>query len=157
MLPSPTLHFPYISVNRSMPLRGTLPVVLLLAAACGKATSAPDTSGAPHMRPAEQGASSALYFVMRNRDTVPIVIYGVEIDVAADASIHQSMDHNGMASMMKQDSVIVPARDSVAFKERGLHIMASNLHTAIGVGDTVVARLLIRPARVDTLRAAVRE
>ena len=109
------------------------------------------------MRPAEQGASSALYFTMRNRDTIPLVIYGVEIDVASDASMHQSMDHNGMASMVKQDTVIVPARDSVAFMERGLHIMASNLHTALGVGDTVVARLLIRPARVDTIRAAVRE
>ena len=140
-----------------MALRRTLPIALLLAAACGKAKATPDTSGAPHMRPAEQGASSALYFMMRNPDTVPLVIYGVEIDVAADASIHQSMDHNGMASMMKQDTVIVPAGDSVAFKERGLHIMASNLHTAIGVGDTVVARLLIRPTRVDTLRAAVHE
>ena len=146
-----------ISVNRTMSRRRALPITLLLVAACAAPTTAPDTSGAPHMRPAEQGASSALYFMMRNRDTLPLVIYGVEIDVAEDASMHQSMDHNGMASMMKQDSVIVPARDSVAFTERGLHVMASNLHAAIGVGDTVVARLLIRPARVDTLRAAVRE
>ncbi len=145
------------SVTHSTMRHRLIPFALLLLAACGKAASPPDTSGAPHMRPAEQGASSALYFVMRNRDTVPLVIYGVEIDVAADASIHQSMDHNGMASMAKQDTVIVPARDSVVFRERGLHIMASNLHTAIGVVDTVVARLLIRPARVDTIRASVRE
>ena len=109
------------------------------------------------MRPAEQGASSAVYFTMRNPGPNPIVIYGVEIDVAGDVSIHQSMDHNGMASMMKQDSVIVPPNGSIAFVERGLHVMASNLVTALRVGDTVVARVLIRPARVDTLRVPVRE
>ena len=132
-------------------------VLLAGLAACRAATKEADTSGAPHMRPAEQGASSAVYFTMRNPSAESLVLYGVEIDVATETSIHQSMDHNGMASMMKQDTVIVPAGDSVAFKERGLHIMASNLHTAIGVGDTVVARLLIRPTRVDTLRAAVRD
>ncbi len=109
------------------------------------------------MRPAEQGASSAVYFTMRNAGAEPLVIYGIEIDVAGDASIHQSMDHNGMASMVKQDSVIVPSNGSVTFAERGLHIMAGNLHTALRVGDTVVARLLIRPARVDTLHVPVRE
>ena len=126
-------------------------------AACGGATPSDATSGAPHMRPAEQGASSAVYFTLRNPAPAQIVLYGVEIDVAGDASVHQSMDHNGMASMMKQDSVIVPPAGAVAFAERGLHLMASDLHTALRVGDTVVVRLLIRPARVDTLRVPVRE
>jgi copper(I)-binding protein len=67
------------------------------------------------------------------------------------------MDHNGMASMMKTDTVIVPPKGSVVFAERGLHVMASNLRTALNAGDTVVARVLIRPARVDTIRVAVRE
>jgi periplasmic copper chaperone A len=137
-----------------------LPTVLLLTVlpACHRTTGdGNDHSGAPHMRPAEQGAASAVYFTMRNPGAAPLIIYGVEIDVAGDASIHQSMDHNGMASMMRRDSVVVPANDSVAFAERGLHIMASNLVTALHVGDTVVARLLIRPSRIDTLRVPVRE
>ncbi len=109
------------------------------------------------MRPAAQGESSALYFTMTNPDSRPLVLYGVEIDVAGASSFHNSMDHNGMATMAKVDSVIVPAHGSVAFAERGLHVMATDLHTPITVGDTIVARLLIRPARVDTLRAAIRE
>jgi periplasmic copper chaperone A len=131
--------------------------MLAALTACGAKRSAKDTSGAPHMRPAEQGASSAVYFTMKNPDAAPLVIYGVEIDVAAESSIHQSMDRNGMASMAMQDSVIVPANGSVAFAERGLHVMAMNLHTALNAGDTVVVRILIRPARVDTLRVPVRE
>lgn len=132
-------------------------MLLVVLPACGAKKAAEDTSGAPHMRPAEQGASSAVYFTMKNAAAAPLVIYGVEIDVAAEASIHQSMDRNGMASMAMQDSVIIPANGSVAFAERGLHVMATNLHTALNAGDTVVVRLLIRPARVDTLRVPVRE
>ena len=132
-------------------------MLLVVLPACGAKKAAEDTSGAPHMRPAEQGASSAVYFTMKNAAAAPLVIYGVEIDVAAEASIHQSMDRNGMASMAMQDSVMIPANGSVAFAERGLHVMATNLHTALNAGDTVVVRLLIRPARVDTLRVPVRE
>lgn len=140
-------------------MNARLPLLMLLVVlpACGAKKAAEDTSGAPHMRPAEQGASSAVYFTMKNAAAAPLVIYGVEIDVAAEASIHQSMDRNGMASMAMQDSVMIPANGSVAFAERGLHVMATNLHTALNAGDTVVVRLLIRPARVDTLRVPVRE
>lgn len=137
--------------------RAWLIAPLACLSACRGAAVDIDTTGAPHMRPAEQGASSAVYFGLRNPTAAAIVLYGVEIDVAGSASIHQSMDHNGMASMMPQDSVTVPANGSVAFAERGLHIMASDLHTALRVGDTIVVRLLIRPARVDTLRVPVRE
>ena len=140
-----------------MNARVPLLMLLVVLPACGAKKAAEDTSGAPHMRPAEQGASSAVYFTMKNAAAAPLVIYGVEIDVAAEASIHQSMDRNGMASMAMQDSVIIPANGSVAFAERGLHVMATNLHTALNAGDTVVVRLLIRPARVDTLRVPVRE
>jgi periplasmic copper chaperone A len=144
-------------MRRRMTLFTSTLSMVALAACRGAKGTGEDTSGAPHMRPAEQGAASAVYLTMRNPSAEPLVIYGVEIDVAGDASIHQSMDHNGMASMMKQDSVLVPANGSVVFAERGLHIMASNLVTPLHVGDTVVARLLIRPARVDTLRVPVRE
>lgn len=140
-------------------MNARLPLLMLLVVlpACGAKKAAADTSGAPHMRPAEQGASSAVYFTMKNPAAEPLVIYGVEIDVAAESSIHQSMDRNGLASMAMQDSVMIPANGSVAFAERGLHVMATNLHTALNAGDTVVVRLLIRPARVDTLRVPVRE
>ena len=109
------------------------------------------------MRPAEQGASSAVYLTFRNPSSDTLVLHGVEIDVAGSVAIHQSMEMNGMASMTRQDSLVVLPQDSVVFRERGLHIMADDLHTALAVGDTVVIRLLIGAARVDTVRVAVRE
>ena len=109
------------------------------------------------MRPAEQGASSAVYMTLRNPSSDTLVLRSVEIDAAGAAGIHESMDHAGMASMMQRDSVIVLPNDSVTFRERGLHIMASNLHTALATGDTVVVRLRYSSARIDTVRVAVRE
>ncbi|MDZ7629872.1 MAG: copper chaperone PCu(A)C [Gemmatimonadaceae bacterium] len=135
-----------------------LTVAPVLAAACGKGGNAgTDPLGAPRMRPAEQGASSAVYFMLRNPGPDTLVLHAVEIDVAGSVMIHRSVESNGMSSMVHVDSVIVPPHDSVPFAERGLHIMASDLHSALLVGDTVVARLQFRPARVDTVRIAVRE
>ncbi len=134
-----------------------IPSLLLAVAACGRGKPAVDQSGAPHMRPAEQGASSAVYFMLRNPGPDTLVLSSVEIDVAGSVSLHRSVDRNDMSSMVPVDSVMVAPRDSVAFAERGLHIMASDLHTALRVGDTVVARLRYRSARVDTLRIPVRE
>lgn len=133
------------------------PLLMCVATACSAKEKVVDTSGAPHMRPAEQGASSAVYFMLRNPGADTLVLHGVEIDVAGDVSLHRSMEMNDMASMHPVDSIIVLPHDSVAFAERGLHIMASNMRTAIKAGDTIVARLLFRPARVDTLRIPVRE
>ena len=133
-------------------------MLLVPAAGCGvKAAPVDALLLEPHMRAAEQGAASALYFMLRNPSPDTLVLHGVEIDVAGGVSIHRSSDTNGMAAMVMQDSVVVMPGDSVAFQERGLHVMATNLHTALRIGDTVVVRLRLQKDRVDTLRVAVRE
>jgi periplasmic copper chaperone A len=126
-------------------------------AACGRNGAVSDVNDAPRMRPAEQGGSSAVYFTVRNAGTEPLVLYDAEIDVAGNTTIHQSMDADDMATMTRLDSVVVPAGKTVRFAERGLHLMAAGLRAALVAGDTVVVRLLFRPARVDTLRVPVRE
>jgi periplasmic copper chaperone A len=135
----------------------TLALVGGLAACRAESPPPANAADAPRMRPAPQGGSSAVYFTLRNPSADTLKLTGVEIDVAGTASIHQSMNHNDMASMMPLTVVAVPPRDSVVFAERGLHIMAENLRAALVVGDTVVVRLLLTPTRVDTLRVAVRE
>jgi periplasmic copper chaperone A len=133
----------------------TLSVVLVTS--CSKREQPVPVDNTPHARPADQGASTAIYFVLRNPAPDTMVLYGVEIDAAGGATIHRSMEADDMASMSPVDSVIVPPGDSVRFAPRGLHVMASNLVTPFRSGDTVVVRLRLRPARVDTMRVAIRE
>ncbi len=130
---------------------------LSMLAACSTPATPVDLSGAPHMRPAEQGASSAVYFRLRNPGVDTLVLQGVEIDVAGAASLHRSTEHDGMSHMAAVDSLVIAPGDSIEFVERGLHVMATELHTALAAGDTVVVRLRFRGARVDTLRVPVRE
>jgi copper(I)-binding protein len=134
-----------------------LSLALTLLTACSSSQAPVADPDAPHMRPAEVGASSALYFTLRNPGLDTAVLLAAEIDVAELANIHQSMDHDGMASMHSIDSVIVPPQDSVRFSERGLHVMATGLRAPLLVGDTVAVRLRFRGTRVDTVRVLVRE
>jgi periplasmic copper chaperone A len=133
-------------------------VALVLLTACSaKVAEKPKGSEPPHMRAALVGESSAIYFTFRNTTADTAVLIGVEVDVASNATMHRSMEQNNMASMAPIDSLIVAPNDSVVFEERGLHVMATGLRAPLAVGDTVVARLLLRSARVDTIRVAVRE
>ena len=131
--------------------------IVALLSACGGGAEPATTNDAPRMRPAEQGASSAVYFTLRNPGPEPLVLYDAEIDVAGNTMIHRSVEQNGMSSMSREDSVIVPPGQAVRFAERGLHLMATGLRAALSPGDTVVVRLLFRPARVDTVRVPVIE
>jgi copper(I)-binding protein len=133
-------------------------VALLLLVGCSTtAREKPKGSEPPHMRPALVGESSAIYFTFRNVGADTAVLIGVEVDVASNATMHRSMERDNMASMAPVDSIIVAPNDSVVFAERGLHVMATGLRAPLVVGDTVVARLRLRSARVDTIRVAVRE
>jgi copper(I)-binding protein len=143
-----------IPASCSPALRAALAAACL--AGCGSKGDHADLP-TPYMRPAELGASSALYFTVRNPSSDTLVLIGAEIDVAEQAGFHQSMDHNGMASMHPIDSLVVLPGDSVRFSERGLHVMATGLRAPLGVGDTVAVRLRYRGTRVDTVRVLVRE
>jgi periplasmic copper chaperone A len=133
-------------------------VTVLLLVGCSAPVADKRTGSAPpHMRPALVGESSAIYFTFRNTSADTAILIGVDVDVASNATMHRSMEQHNMASMMPIDSIVVAPNDSVVFAERGLHVMATGLRAPIAIGDTVVARLRMRSARVDTIRVAVRE
>ena len=131
-------------------------LLLALLPACRAEQVTPSYRG-PWMRPAEQGASSAIYFTLRNPGVDTLVLHGIEVDVAGNAMIHRSTEVNGMAGMQHVDSLVVLPHDSVVLAERGLHVMATGLRAALVVGDTVAVRLRLGGQRVDTLRVPVRE
>ena len=53
----------------------------------------------------------------------PVTLRAIETDAAVRLEMHESMTHDGMASMAPIDTVDVPAGSKVEFKPGGRHIM----------------------------------
>ncbi|MCU0626375.1 MAG: copper chaperone PCu(A)C [Gemmatimonadaceae bacterium] len=126
-----------------------------LLAACAEPAEAPPPG--PWMRPGLVGEMSAAYFTVPNAGSDTLRLTGVEIDAAAHASFHRTIDSAGTARMVAQDTIAIAPRDSAVLAPRGLHVMAHGLRVPLAAGDTVVIRVFT--SRRDTLlvRAAVRE
>ncbi|MBO9670540.1 MAG: copper chaperone PCu(A)C [Sphingobium sp.] len=55
--------------------------------------------------------------------SIPVTLRAIETDAAVRLEMHESMTHDGMASMAPIDTVDVPAGSKVEFKPGGRHIM----------------------------------
>ncbi|WP_291159621.1 copper chaperone PCu(A)C [Gemmatimonas sp. UBA7669] len=103
------------------------------------------------VRPADSGAMSAAYFVLRT-GTDSIVLVGVTSPVARAAEVHESMQHDGTMHMQPRPSLTVAAGDSLVFAPGGLHVMLIDVLRPLAEGDTV--SLLLRTAGGDSLHVA---
>jgi periplasmic copper chaperone A len=86
-----------------------------------------------------------------------VVLTGVSADSVAHSTFHESMEHDGMAHMADRDSLVVPARDSIVFAPRALHVMAHGVPRAFAVGDSIGISITVRNGPALTVRAVVRE
>ncbi len=107
-------------------------------------------------RPADSGASSAVYFTLENRGTGSDTIAAVMSEAAAETAMHMSMEHDGLMHMAPLRALPVPAEDSVLFRPMGAHVMLTRLTRALAVGDTVRVTLRFVSGQVQEVRAGVR-
>jgi copper(I)-binding protein len=69
----------------------------------------------------------------------------VRSEVSDKVEVHlTAVDENGVASMVKQDSVPVLPRESVAFEPGGLHVMLIGLRKDLAPGDTFQLTLVFK-------------
>lgn len=137
----------------------SLPVAAALAAC---ATDAPP--GAPMLavhgawaRAADSGASTAVYFVLENRDSLPDTLHAARSGAAEMTQIHISMQQGGMMHMHELPALPVPARDSVSFRPLGAHVMLMRLGRRLAADDTVAVTLEFVSGRTLEVRAGVRQ
>lgn len=107
-------------------------------------------------RSADSGTTASVYFVLHNSVTTADTVIEVESDAAEQAMLHVSMEHGGTMRMAHLTSLPVPARDSVAFKPLGAHVMLSNLRRSLAEGDTVAVTLRFASGRTTIVRSGVR-
>lgn len=90
--------------------------------------------------PAVAGRPAAAYFTLHGGEKGAILI-GVSSPDAKSASLHESMDMNGVSSMAALTQVAAPAGGSVTFEPGGKHVMLFGLKPGIAPGATVRLRL----------------
>lgn len=109
-------------------------------------------------RPADSGATSAVYFVLGNGGEASDTLTGVEsTGLASLTEMHVSTQHNGMMHMSQVTSLPVPGDDSVAFRPLGAHVMLTGLQRPLNAGDTVSITLRFISGRSVEVRAGVRQ
>jgi copper(I)-binding protein len=86
--------------------------------------------------PAVAGRPAAAYFTLYGGKAGAILI-GVSSPDAESASLHESMEMNGVSSMAPLTQVAAPAGGKVAFAPGGKHVMLFGLKPGVAPGGTV--------------------
>lgn len=95
-------------------------------------------------------ANTAAYVTVRNLGDGPLSISGAGASLAASVELHDTVEVDGMLRMRQQESVTVPAGESVVFGPGGLHLMLLGLERMPAVGETLELCLEINGAPLCT-------
>lgn len=132
-----------------------------IGAACAPKDAAPDATAlearSAWARPADSGATSAVYFTLGNAGSTSDTLIGVASDVAARTEMHISTERDGTMRMSHVTSLPVPADDSVSFRPLGAHVMLMDLRRPLAPGDTLHVTLRFQSGRSVDVRADVRQ
>ena len=96
------------------------------------------------VRAADSGATTAAYMALHNVDTGSVTIISVITPVSADASVHETMDHDGMVHMMARTELIIAPDSTLRMAPAGVHLMLTNLRRRLTVGDAVSLQFALR-------------
>ena len=77
------------------------------------------------------------YLKIHNPTPSAIVIDRVSSAAFATVEMHQTIEKDGMARMVKKEKMTVPAKSDVIFKRGGLHLMLINPKQALKKGEKV--------------------
>jgi copper(I)-binding protein len=83
------------------------------------------------------------YFVLRNETDGPVELIGARAPDFARIELHQSVERNGLQTMVRIDRVPVPPRSTVEFRPGGYHLMLMGRRHPLAVGDTVHVTLTL--------------
>jgi copper(I)-binding protein len=111
----------------------------------------------PWIREAPPTATAlAGYMVLANPGSEDCVVTGVRAKGFGGAMLHRTEQKDGMAHMMHQNEVTVPAGGSVIFEPNGLHIMLMKPQQALERGDRVAVTLVLEDGSENEIAFPVR-
>jgi len=115
--------------------------ILLLVVASTAGASDVEIEGA-WVREAPPGMPMlAGYMVVENRTGKDLVMTGASSPAFDSIEMHQTIIKDGMASMVQQNSVKIPARSKFRFEPKGYHLMLMQPKKDLRQGDKVNIKL----------------
>ena len=109
-------------------------------------------------RPGIEEGNSAVYFVIDNKTSADEQLLSASSEAATHVELHlSSMSDDGTMVMQQQESIPIPAGDSVELKPGGLHVMLIELRQDLKPGDELNLRLNFQNAGEIEYKVTVRE
>lgn len=99
----------------------------------------------------------AAYFVVMNPTGKAVDLVGVASPQYKMAELHLSKVEGGIATMVKQDQISVPANGKIAFAPGSFHVMLMHPRKPIKTGDTVDITLKFADGSSLAVKAPVRK
>ncbi len=113
---------------------------LALTAACtsGRPDADPQiTVTAAWMRVPPNGRDTSAAYLMIRNDGGADTLLSVSSPMADDVQMHISEMNGDMMSMREEDSVAIPAHDTMAYQPGGRHLMVFGVREGLKAGDEV--------------------
>jgi len=97
------------------------------------------------------------YVTLKNATGQPVTITGAESPAFGAVELHRSVIKNGVAHMIKQDHVTVPAHGKFSFEPGGYHLMLMQPKHPLKAGDNVKMTLRLKDGRTLSFTMPVRK
>lgn len=97
------------------------------------------------------------YMTVKNTGPKAIEIIRAESDIYSSIEFHETVHEDGMARMIRHDSLNISANSRLELKRGGPHLMLFNPVKALKAGDTVKIKLTTKDNHSKTISVAVQK
>ncbi len=97
------------------------------------------------------------YMVLENETKKDLVLTGASSRAFGSIELHHTVIKNGMASMVQQESITIPANSKFVFKPKSYHLMLIKPKKQLKEGDTVKIKLKFSNHRAVSAKFPVRK
>lgn len=100
---------------------------------------------------------TAAYLIIENAGATPRTLQGVQSDAFERIELHRTVEEAGVARMLEQTSIGVPAGGRVVLRPGDYHLMLMGFRQPLQAGDSVELRLLFDGEEMLSVTAPVRK
>ena len=97
------------------------------------------------------------YMRLKNTGTETIEIIHAESDLYSSIEFHETIHENGLARMIRHDTLSIPANNKLELKPGGPHIMLFNPTKRLTAGSTADIKLTTKNNKIITVTVPVKK